>query len=214
MLTLVLLFNMLSSVVKRIYLSSLSINSPVDFVLMTVLHKFSQLTRGHIYSMFLCMNLLIFSSLTLDLVLANEIDGHFLLLRLKTNFFFIAFFIYFTENTVTGVLPLAKKYQVSSVLKKCEDRLLTEIKYLINKEIRYERERRSMVEFFAMCLFLATKNDLESLYNRAFELLITYKLSRYRRSQYYEGLPDKDKWQLLEARMVKIEKADYVLDGD
>lgn len=128
--------------------------------------------------------------------------------------FFFFFIIYFTEGTVTTVLPLAKKYQVPSVLKKCEDWLLTEIKYLINKEIRYERERRSMVEFFAKCLFLATKNDLKSLYVRAFELLITYKLSRYRRSRYYDDLPDKDKLQLLEARMVKIEKADYILDGD
>lgn len=128
---------------------------------------------------------------------------------------FFFFIIYFTGRRVTTVLPLAKKHQVASVLKKkCEDWLLTEIKYLINKEIRYERERRSMVEFFAKCLFLATKNDLKSLYARAFELLITYKLSRYRRSRYYDDLPDQDKSQLLEARMVKIEKADCILDGD
>lgn len=65
-----------------------------------------------------------------------------------------------------------------------------------------------------MCLLLAIKNDLTILYNRAFELLITYKLSRYRRSRYYDDLPDKNKWQLLEARMVKIEKANCILDGE
>lgn len=123
------------------------------------------------------------------------------------------FIFSFKEGIIDVVLPLAKEYQVNSLLQKCEDWLLTEIEFIVGKVAGHVKETQTMVEFFAKCLLYGTKNELESLYNRAFELLVPYNLIRYQNTKFYKLLPDKIKWQLLEARLVKIEKTQYIGDG-
>lgn len=123
------------------------------------------------------------------------------------------FIFSFKEGIIDVVLPLAKEYQVNSLLQKCEDWLLTEIEFIVGKVAGHVKETQTMVEFFAKCLLYGTKNELESLYNRAFELLVPYNLIRYQNTKFYKLLPDKIKWQLLEARLVKIEKTQCIGDG-
>lgn len=122
-------------------------------------------------------------------------------------------YVKLNEGIIDVVLPLAKEYQVNSLLQKCEDWLLTEIEFIVGKVAGHVKETQTMVEFFAKCLLYSTKNELESLYNRAFELLVPYNLIRYQNTKFYKLLPDKIKWQLLEARLVKIEKTQYIGDG-
>lgn len=119
----------------------------------------------------------------------------------------------FTEDIIEMVLPLAKEYQVNSLLQKCEDWLLTEIEFIVGEVIGHVKETQTEVEFFAKCLLYGAKNELNTLYNRAFELLVPYNLIRYQNTAFYKLLPDKNKWQLLEARMVKIEKTQHIADG-
>lgn len=119
----------------------------------------------------------------------------------------------FIEGIIDVVLPLAKEYQVNSLLQKCEDWLLTEIEFIVGKVIGHVKKTQTMVEFFAKCLLYGAKNELESLYNRAFELLVPYNLIRYNNTKFYKLLRDKIKWQLLEARLVKIEKTQCIGDG-
>lgn len=123
------------------------------------------------------------------------------------------FIFSFKEGIIDVVLPLAKEYQVNSLLQKCEDWLLTEIEFIVGKVAGHVKETQTMVEFFAKCLLYGTKNELESLYNKAFELLVPYNLIRYQNTKFYKLLPDKIKWQLLEARLVKIEKTQCIGDG-
>lgn len=123
------------------------------------------------------------------------------------------FIFSFKEGVIDVVLPLAKEYQVNSLLQKCEDWLLTEIEFIVGKVAGHVKETQTMVEFFAKCLLYGAKNELESLYNSAFELLVPYNLIRYQNTKFYKLLPDKIKWQLLEARLVKIEKTQCIGDG-
>ena len=111
------------------------------------------------------------------------------------------------------VLPLAHEYQVKATLQKCEDWLLTEIEFIVGEVTGHTKETQEKVEFFAKCLLYGTKHDLETLYVRALELLVPYKLSRYQHTEFYKLLPDKPKSQLLETRMVKIEKTNSIGDG-
>ena len=111
------------------------------------------------------------------------------------------------------VLPLAHDYQVKAILQKCEDWLLTEIEFIVAEVTGHTKETQEKVEFFAKCLLYGTKHDLETLYVRALELLVPYKLSRYQHTEFYKLLPDKPKSQLLETRMVKIEKTNSIGDG-
>lgn len=119
----------------------------------------------------------------------------------------------FTEDIIEMVLPLAKEYQVNSLLHKCEDWLLTEIEFIVGEVIGHVKETQTKVEFFTKCLLYGAKNELNTLYNRAFELLLPYNLIRYQHTSFYKLLPDKNKWQLLEARMMKIEKTQHIADG-
>lgn len=99
-------------------------------------------------------------------------------------------FLLFSEGIIDVVLPLAKEYQVNSLLQKCEDWLLTEIEFIVGEVIGHVKETQTKVEFFAKCLLYGTKNELESLYNRAFELLVPYNLIRYRNTEFYKLLSD------------------------
>ena len=111
------------------------------------------------------------------------------------------------------VLPLAHEYKVKATLQKCEDWLLTEIKFIVSEVTGHTEGTQEKVEFFAKCLLYGTKHDLEILYVRALELLVPYKLSRYQHTEFYKLLPDKTKSHLLETRMVKIEKTNSIVDG-
>lgn len=119
----------------------------------------------------------------------------------------------FIEGIIDVVLPLAKEYQVNSLLQKCEDWLLTEIEFIVGEVIGHVKETQTKVEFLAKCLLYATKNELDILYHRAFELLVPYNLIRYQNTKFYKFLPDNVKWQLLEARLVKIERTQFIGDG-
>ena len=88
------------------------------------------------------------------------------------------------------VLPLAHEYQVKATLQKCEDWLLTEIEFIVGGVTGHTKETQEKVEFFAKCLLYGTKNDLLSLYVRALELLVPYRLSRYQHTKVYKLLPD------------------------
>ena len=111
------------------------------------------------------------------------------------------------------VLPLAHEYQVKATLQKCEDWLLTEIEFIVGEVTGHTKETQEKVEFFAKCLLYGTKHDLELLYRRALELLVPFKLTRYRHTNFYKLLPDKTKSQLLETRMVQIEETNSIGDG-
>lgn len=77
------------------------------------------------------------------------------------------------------VLPLAKEYQVNSLPQKCEDWLLTEIEFIVGEVTGHVKETQTKIKKkFAKCLLYGTKNELESLYHRAFELLVPYNLIR------------------------------------
>ena len=119
-----------------------------------------------------------------------------------------------TEESIDVVLPLAHDYQVKATLQKCEDWLLTEIEFIVGEVTGHTKETQEKVEFFAKCLLYGTKHDLETLYKRALELLVPYKLSRYQHTEFYKLLPDKQKSQLLETRMVKIEETNKIGDGN
>nr|XP_022301674.1 uncharacterized protein LOC111109741 isoform X2 [Crassostrea virginica] len=123
-------------------------------------------------------------------------------------------FVKLDEESIDVVLPLAHEYQVKATLQKCEDWLLTEIKFIVGEVTGHTKETQEKVEFFAKCLLYGTKHDLETLYNRALELLVPYKLSRYQHTEFYKLLPDKQKSQLLETRMVKIEETNKIGDGN
>ena len=73
--------------------------------------------------------------------------------------------------------------------------------------------QRDTGESRAKCLLYGTKHDLETLYVRALELLVPYKLSWYQHTEFYKLLPDKHKKQLLETRMIKIDKINSIGDG-
>lgn len=122
-------------------------------------------------------------------------------------------YVKLNEGVIDVVLPLAKEYQVNSLLQKCEDWLLTEIEFIVGEVTGHVKETQTMVEFFAKCLLYGAKNELESLYDKAFQLLVPYNLIRYQNTEFYKLLPDKIKWQLLEARLVKIEKTQVIGDG-
>nr|XP_022302825.1 uncharacterized protein LOC111110563 [Crassostrea virginica] len=122
-------------------------------------------------------------------------------------------FVKLDEESIGVVLPLAHEYQVKATLQKCEDWLLTEMEFIVGEVTGHTKEIQEKVEFFAKCLLYGTKHDLETLYKRALELLVPYKLSRYQHTEFYKLLPDKPKSQLLETRMVKIEKTNSIGDG-
>ena len=127
---------------------------------------------------------------------------------------FVLIFFSQTEESIDVVLPLAHDYQVKATLQKCEDWFLTEIEFIVGEVTGHTKEIQEKVEFFVKCLLYGTKHDLETLYVRALELLVPYKLSRYQHTEFYKLLPDKQKIQLLETRMVKIEETNKIGDGN
>ena len=111
------------------------------------------------------------------------------------------------------VLPLAHDYQVKAALQKCEDWLLTEIEFIVGEVTGHTKETQEKVEFLAKCLLYGTKHGLRLLFRRALKLLVPYKLTRYRHTEFYKLLPEKNKRQLLEIRMVQIEETNSIGDG-
>jgi hypothetical protein len=61
------------------------------------------------------------------------------------------------------------------------------------------------VDFFMKCLYYGVVYDLDELYDKVFEGVIPFTLKRYKKSAYYEKLPDQNKVELLESRLSKIE---------
>ena len=84
------------------------------------------------------------------------------------------------------LLPLAHEYQVKAALQKFEDWLLTETEFIVGEVTGHTKETQEKVEFFAKCLLYGTKNDLESLYVRALELLVPYRMARYQHTKFYK----------------------------
>lgn len=111
-----------------------------------------------------------------------------------------------TEPDIDEILPLADSYEVKSLLKKCENWLLTELK-LKNAKVRphYQGEEDD-VRYLMKCLYYGEEYSLEDLYKKSFTMALPYKLQRYRENKHYRMLPEKNKRELLEMRLIGIEE--------
>lgn len=110
-----------------------------------------------------------------------------------------------TVLSVDDILPLAAEYEVESVLQKCEDVLLTELEFKIAKVSPHHVNVDGDVKYLMKCLYCGEKYSLQELYRRSFEMAQPYKLRRYIQNEHYQMLPDKNKRELLESRLLKIE---------
>ncbi|XP_062579035.1 kelch-like protein 15 [Saccostrea cucullata] len=110
-------------------------------------------------------------------------------------------------DVIEKILPLAKEYQVDSIIGRCEIWLLKDMDV---KEAR-EESMRDEVTFLLKSFFFGSEYKMPKIRARTLQRLVPFKLSTYKSVQpFYKDLAEKDKVDLLEARMVEI---DSLSDG-
>lgn len=112
--------------------------------------------------------------------------------------------LYFIDE----ILQLAGEYEVKCVLLKCENWLLTELELKeakVSPHYKHEGEDGD-VKYLFKCTCYGEKYSLKELYKKCFTKVLSYKLHRYKENEHYQMLPESHKRQLLEDRLLEIEK--------
>ncbi|XP_062598492.1 uncharacterized protein LOC134259912 [Saccostrea cucullata] len=106
--------------------------------------------------------------------------------------------------TVERLLPLAKEYQVNSIIRKCEAWLLKEMDL---KEVS-DQSMKQEVEFLLKSYFYGSEYNMPEIRARTLKRLVPFKLKTYKSvKSLYEDLSEKDKVELLEARIYGVDSA-------
>ncbi|XP_061194737.1 uncharacterized protein LOC133202881 [Saccostrea echinata] len=106
------------------------------------------------------------------------------------------------DDVIVDILPLAKEYQVISLLNTCEAWLLKEIdlKEAKNNTMYYD------LEFLLKFFYYSGECNLPNLRKRTLSCLVQFTLSSCKQiEKYYGRLSDKDKLELFEARIEKLD---------
>ncbi|XP_062605187.1 kelch-like protein 15 [Saccostrea cucullata] len=117
-----------------------------------------------------------------------------------------------SERSIEDLLPLAHEYDVKCILRECETWLLTELEFKKAKVENHYVNVENDVEYLTKCLYYGSEYCLRELYAKAFQLMIPHKLTRYKTNQFYQKLPEKNKRELIEARLTKIEEMGTLLN--
>lgn len=113
-----------------------------------------------------------------------------------------------SESWIDEILPLAGEYEVKCVLLKCENWLLTVLELKKAKISPYytHEDVDEDVNFLMKCICYGEKYSLKKLYKLCSSKVLSYKLHRYKENEHYQMLPESHKRQLLEDRLLEIEK--------
>lgn len=91
------------------------------------------------------------------------------------------------------------------VLQKCENWLLMELEL---KEAKVNPNYRGVdgnVKYLMKYLYYGEKYSLKEFYKKCLTKVLSYRLSRYKENEHYQMLPDSNKQELLESRVLQIE---------
>lgn len=112
------------------------------------------------------------------------------------------------ESHIDEILPLADEYEVKCVLQKCEHWLLTqfELKEANLKVSPHYQGVDSNVSFLMKCLYYGERYSLVEFYKKCSTKALPYKLQRYKENEHYQMLPESRKLQLVEDRLLEIER--------
>lgn len=113
-----------------------------------------------------------------------------------------------TESHIDEILPLADEYEVKCVLQKCEHWLLTqfELKEANLKVSPHYQGVDSNVSFLMKCLYYGERYSLVEFYKKCSIKALPYRLQRYKENEHYQMLPESRKRQLVEDRLLEIER--------
>ncbi|XP_062598495.1 ankyrin repeat and BTB/POZ domain-containing protein 3-like [Saccostrea cucullata] len=121
------------------------------------------------------------------------------------------------EGMIERLLPLAKEYQVNSIIRRCEAWLLKEM----NQREKCDKSMEGEVKFLLKSYFYGSEYNMPKIRARTFKRLVRFKLRSYKSVQSYKELSEKDKIELLEARINEVDslyrycqycdKSDYFL---
>ena len=89
---------------------------------------------------------------------------------------------------------------------KCEEWLLTELKFIIAEVSPNFVGIDNSVQYLMKCVFYGEKYGLKKLYASVFKHILPFQLKRYMQNEYYLKLSEKTKWELPEKRLCKIEE--------
>ncbi|XP_062579034.1 kelch-like protein 40a [Saccostrea cucullata] len=106
------------------------------------------------------------------------------------------------DDVIEDILPLANEYQVISMIKTCEAWLLKEI------DLKKAKKRTMIcdLEFLLKFYYYSGEYDLPNLRKRTLACLVPFTLSSCKQiEKYYGRLTDKDKLELFEARIEKLD---------
>ncbi|XP_061168273.1 uncharacterized protein LOC133177210 [Saccostrea echinata] len=108
------------------------------------------------------------------------------------------------DDIIERLLPLAQEYQVNSIIRKCETWLLKEM------DIREatDNSMRKEVEFLLKSYYYGSEYKMPKIRARALKRLVPFKLKTYKSvKSFYEDLSEKDKVELLEARIYEVDSS-------
>lgn len=113
-----------------------------------------------------------------------------------------------SESHIDEILPLADEYEVKCVLQKCEHWLLTqfELKEANLKVSPHYQGVDSNVSFLMKCLYYGERYSLVEFYKKCSIKALPYRLQRYKENEHYQMLPESRKRQLIEDRLLEIER--------
>ncbi|XP_061186699.1 uncharacterized protein LOC133194809 [Saccostrea echinata] len=120
-------------------------------------------------------------------------------------------YVTLSESSIEDLLPIAHEYDVRCVLRKCEKWLLTELDLKKKKVSGHHFSVEDDVEYFMKCIYYGSEYGLRELYDKSFKTMIPYKLKRYMSNEFYKMLPEKNKRELTETRLAKIEEMGTLL---
>ncbi|XP_062577714.1 BTB and MATH domain-containing protein 36-like isoform X1 [Saccostrea cucullata] len=110
----------------------------------------------------------------------------------------------FNDDVIGNLLPLAQEYQVDSIINKCENWLLKEIE--LTEARGYKGDLKMRVAFLLKYFYNSGIYSMSRVRQRTRTCLVKFKLSTYRSvGTSYERLSDKDKAELFEARIEKLD---------
>lgn len=118
----------------------------------------------------------------------------------------VKYHIVFSEAHIDEILPLADEYDVKSIRHKCESWLLTELELKQAKVRIHYVSVDNNVAYLIKCFYYGSIYCLEKLYKKSFDSILPYKLERYVKNTHYLMLPEKNKRELTETRLLRIEK--------
>lgn len=111
-----------------------------------------------------------------------------------------------TETCIDDILPIADEYEVNCVLQKCENWLLTELKFKGAKVTPHYVDVDNDMKYLMKCLYYGEKYSLQELYKKCFKTVLPYQLKWYIKNEHYQKLLEENKRKLLEARLERIER--------